>query len=283
MALDTGWLTTILLLSLRLAGVFMGTPLLAPASVPLAIRVLVVVGLAAALSLGPIASAPALAAADPGTLFQACVIELALGVTLGLGIALAFAAASVAGQLIGLEIGFGLGQVIDPASSASMPVVASAMNQVAVLVFFLADGHHALLRGLAYSIQRFPVGRPWPIDAAFGPILRQVSGLFGLGFALAAPVVFCLLLVDLALGVVARNLPQVNMIAVGIPAKVIAGMLALALWSAGMGEVMSRIYAGIYRTWEAIFLAEAHSALRGYAALVAAAASGTLAASGRAG
>lgn len=250
LALDSGWLTTALLLSLRLAGTLVATPILAPASVPLPVRVLVVFGLSVVLALGLPGAAPP---AGLGALVAAGFTELALGATLGLGILLAFAAVNMAGQLVGVEIGFGLGQVIDPTSNASMPVVASAFQQLGVLLFFLLNGHHALLRGLAYSLERFPLGQPWPLQAAFAPVLRQVVGLFGLGFALAAPVVFCLLLVDLALGVVARNLPQMNMLAVGIPVKLVAGLVALALWAGGMGEVLTRVYGGITRTWDALF------------------------------
>jgi flagellar biosynthetic protein FliR len=255
-AIDPGWVATVLLLSVRLGGTLVATPLLAPGSVPLQIRVLLVFGLAAALSpaLQPLASARgALASAGTGALIQAGLGELALGATLGLGIVLAFASVTFAGQLLGIQIGFGLGQVIDPSSNLSTPVLASAFNQAAVLIFFLVNGHHALLRGLAFSLERFPVGRPWPVEAGFAPLLAQVSGLFTLGFALASPVVFSLLLVEFALGVVARNLPQINMLVIGIPLKVVAGLLALALWSTGMGDVLIRVYAGIFRTWDAIF------------------------------
>lgn len=252
-SLESAWLATALLLSLRLAGTFVATPILAPASVPLPVRALLIVGFSITLSLGlPRTAAPA----GLGDLVAACLTELALGATLGLGILLAFAAVSGAGQLVGIEIGFGLGQAIDPSSNASMPTVAAAFQQLAVLVLFLLNGHHALLRGLAYSLERFPLGRPWPLDAAFGPIVVQVSGLLTLGFALAAPVVFCLLLVEMALGVMARNLPQMNMLAVGIPIKIVAGLVALALWANGMGDVLSRVYASIHHTWEGVFSAQ---------------------------
>lgn len=255
LALDPGWLMTVLLLSLRLAGVFGMTPVLSAAGVPATIRVLLVLGLACALSLGlPGADhvAPAVRA-GLGRLLQAGFTELALGATLALGVQLAFAAASMAGQVLGIQMGFGLAQVFDPASSRSTPILASALNQVAVLIFFLTDGHHALLRGFAYSLERFPLGEPWPLEAAAGPMLQQVGGLFGLGFALAAPVVFCLLLADLALGAVGRNLPQLNVLALGTPVKVVVGLVALALWSVGMGDALSRMYGSIYRTWDAIF------------------------------
>jgi flagellar biosynthetic protein FliR len=275
--LDAGWLTTVVLLSLRLVATFLMTPLLSAASVPVTVRVLLILSLAAALALalpGVSASGASTLLAIDGAaaLFQAGVTELALGATLALGILLAFAAFSVAGQLLGIQIGFGLGQVIDPASNAQLPILTSTFNQAAVLVFFLVNGHHALLRGLAYSLERFPLGRPWPTGAAFGPIVKEVAGLFSLGFALAAPVVFCILMVEVALGVVARNLPQMNMLAVGIPVKVVVGLLALALWFGGIGGVMTRVYSGIYRTWDAIFaVASASAQTPGHARLLASA------------
>lgn len=256
-ALDPAWLTTVALLSLRLAAVFLATPLLAVTGVPGTARVLVILGLAAALSLAlpAAATAPGADLDWPGALLLAGFSELALGATLALGAALAFAAFTLAGRLLAVQIGFGLAEAIDPTTGASAPTLASAYDQAGVLLFLLANGHHALLRGLAYSLERFPLGAPWPLGNAFAPMLRQVAALFSLGFALAAPVVFCLLMVELALGVVARNLPQMNMLAVGLPVKVVVGLLALSLWFGAIGGVMDRVYASIYRTWDEILAA----------------------------
>jgi flagellar biosynthesis protein FliR len=258
-ALDATWMTTVGLLSLRLAAVFLLTPILAAASVPVTVRVLLVLGLAAALSLalpGSIGLPPRTTEGlfdSTGFVFRAAFTELALGAMLALGVLLGFAAFSMAGELLGVQIGFGLAQVIDPASNASVPLLTSAFQQVAVLVFFLIDGHHALLRGVACSLECFPLGQPWSPEAALAPILGQVAGLFSLGFALAAPVAFSLLLVEMGLCAIARNLPQMNMIAVGIPFKVVMGLLALSLWLGGMRTVMTRVYASMFRTWDAVF------------------------------
>ena len=258
-ALDVSWLVAVFLLSLRLTATFLLTPVLAAASVPVVVRVLLVLGLAAALSLGlpPASIAAASALTSTGPLLAAAGAELALGATLALGILLAFGAFSVAGNLLDVQIGFGLAQVIDPASNARAPILTSAFGQLAAVVFFALDGHHALLRGIAYSLERFPLGTPWRLEAAFGPTVTQAAGLFSLGFALAAPVVFCILLLDVALGVVSRNLPQMNMLAVGIPAKVVIGLVALSLWSSGAGDVMGRVYGSLYRSWDTTFGASA--------------------------
>lgn len=251
------FVATVLLVSLRLGTALAMTPVLAAAMVPTTVRVLLVLGLSAALALGlpAVAGAPGPDLNHPGLLIQAGLTEVALGATLGLGILLAFAAFTLGGRLLDVQIGFGLGQAFDPTSNTQVPVLTSLFNQAGVVVFFLVDGHHALLRGFAYSLERFPVGRPWPLDAALEPVLKQVAGTFSLAFVLAIPVVFCLLLVDLALGALARNLPQINMLTFGIPVKILVGMLALALWLSGIGPVMTRVYGTIFRTWDAVFAA----------------------------
>lgn len=252
-----GYGVAVFLLSLRLGAVLLMTPLLRAANVPPTARVLLVVGLAAALALGlPASSAvPEALAREPGALLAASIAEVALGATLALGILVAFAAISMAGGLLDVQVGFGMAQVIDPATQRQIPILTSAFNQVGVLVFFLVNGHHALLRGLAYSLERFPLGGSWSVQAASPAVMKQVAGLFTLGFALAAPVVVCMLLVDLALGVVARNLPQMNLFVVGLPVKILVGLAALSLWFGGIGEAMNRVYASIYNTWDAALTA----------------------------
>jgi flagellar biosynthetic protein FliR len=186
-------------------------------------------------------------------LTAAC-IEAALGATLAFAILAAFGAVSMAGRFIDVQIGFGLAQVFDPVTRRQIPVVNAAFDKLAVLLFFVLDGHHALMHGIAYSLERFPPGRPWPIDAALPIVIKEVAGLFALGLARAAPVVVCLVMVELALGVVSRNLPQMNMFVVSVPVKVVVGVAALALWFGGIGDSMNRAYASIFRGWNDLFL-----------------------------
>lgn len=247
------WLATVFLLSLRLAASFAMTPLLGNKSVPASARALLVLGLSAALSLVlPLPALPASLLDSPGALFQAAFSELALGASLGLGVQLAFAAFSFAGRLLDTQVGFGLVQIFDPLSNVRASIIGTAFDQLAVLMFFLLNIHHVLLRGLAFSLERFPLGQPWPLSVALVPLLKQVSSMFVLGFALAAPVVFCVLLVELALGVLAHSLPQMNMLMIGIPIKIVVGLVALALWGPEMGGVFSRIYESIFSTWNQV-------------------------------
>lgn len=253
--LGRGWIMAVLLLSVRIAAALFLTPMLHAAAVPLTVRILLVLGLACVIAL-PFGGAAVVPPADVGALLQAVVREAAVGATLGLGVLVAFAGFALAGRLIDVQVGFGFPQVLDPATRMQVPVLSAILTLVAALVFFLADGHHALLRGLAFSLQRFPLGQGWPAAGAALPLMREVTALFTLGFALAAPVVLALLLVEFALGVVSRNLPQMNMLVMGIPVKILAGLLALSVWAAGFGAPAGRLYAAIYQAWNGWFAAE---------------------------
>lgn len=250
--IDASWAVLVGLLALRVAATFMMTPVLYAVPLPATVRVLLVVGLSVALASG-LASPVAIPLAW-SSLLPAALSELALGAVLGLGILLAFGAFSVAGQMLDVQLGFGIAQIVDPVTRRPVPILTTAFAYVAVLVFFLVNGHHALLRGIGFSVERFPVGAPWSVAQALAPMLKQAAGLFSLGFALAAPVVFCILLVEFALGVVGRNLPQMNMFTMGIPVKIIVGLIALSLWFTGIGGVMTRVYASIATTWDEIFV-----------------------------
>jgi flagellar biosynthetic protein FliR len=246
------WLTSVLLLATRIAALLLLTPLLYAVAIPATVRVLLVVALACVLAL-PFADAAAVSVHAPGALFAALLGEATIGATLGLGVLLAFAGFSLAGRLLDVQIGFGMAQVVDPLTRARLPIVSAVLGLLAVVFFFLVEGHHALLRGIAFSVERFPLGGGAPASAAAEPLLRQGAALFTLGFALAAPVVLGLLLLDFVLGVVARNLPQMNMFVLGLPAKILVGLFALSVWATEFGAPARRLYGGIHQAWSAWF------------------------------
>lgn len=253
---EPGLVLAIFLLSLRLAAMLLLTPILHAINVPGVVRVLLVVGLAIALASGiPGEVTAQMLSWNSGRLISACFAEVALGATMALAILSAFAAITLAGRLIDIQIGFGIAQVFDPVSKRQVPVLTAAFNQFGALMFFAMNGHHALLRGIAYSLERFPLGQLWAVELAAPALMKQVAGLFTLGLAMAAPVVVALLLLELALGVVARNLPQMNMFVIGIPVKIVAGLVALSFWFGGIGDAMARVYASIFETWGAMFAA----------------------------
>ncbi len=252
--LTVGWVTSTLLLSVRLGALALMAPPLGGRMVPATVRFSLVIALAVALSSALPAAPmttdglgrmPALAALIP-----AVASEAALGAAMALGLNLAFGMFTFGAHILDVQIGFAMGQVIDPMSQQHMPVIAAIFNQTALIGFFLLDGHHALMRGLVLSTEAVPLGSAWHLDSGFVGVVRHLSQLFSLGFAMVAPVVFCLLLAELGLGAVARNLPQMNMLALGMPIKVLIGMATLSVWIGASAPIMGRAYHSVFAAWE---------------------------------
>lgn len=244
------WTVATLLLSVRLGGALLMTPLLAIAEVPLSIRILIVLGLSAALA-SSMQIEPTLMkrVGEPGALFQILATELGLGLVLAVSIHLAFAAFALAGRLLDLQIGFALSQIFDPVSNTQTTILTTLFTRAGVLLFFLVNGHHALMRGIVFSVERIPLGSSWVIDGAVGPAIQSAGEVFSLAIALAAPAVLAIVITELALAVIARNLPQINMLVMGVPIKIVVGLLVLASWFGTIGGVADRVYKSIYDHW----------------------------------
>lgn len=236
------------LLATRFGALLLMSPPVGGGAVPPSVRVAIVVALAACFS--PLVPAHVW---DLWQIVAAIAGEVALGATMALGLSLAFAAFAVGARVLDTQIGFGIGQVFNPVTRQQTPILTGVFAQVALVLFFSTDAPDGLLRGVVLSIQAYPPGSAWSVRSAFVPVVGQVAGLFSLGFAMVAPVVFCLLLVEMGLGVISRSLPQMNMFAMGIPVKVLVGLTALAVWTAGSAGLLARTNTAVFRGWEAMF------------------------------
>ena len=164
----------------------------------------------------------------------------------------AFAAISMAGRIIDIQSGFAIGTIYDPLSRKPNPVITSAFGMMAVAFFLAVDGHHAVVRGLAFSATQWPAGTALSVELA-EPLVRQFGMVFTLGLALASPIVVTLFLVELGTGVLSRNLPQMNVFALGIPVKIVVTLAMLAAIFPFLGPIMQKIYASIFEYWEMVF------------------------------
>lgn len=244
------WLLATLLLATRLAAMLVMAPPLHALPVPVTVRVLLVFGLAAALA-QPLLGAASWQPASVAWLLRAVAAEAVVGLVLGVALHLSFAAVQLAGRLLDVQIGYGMAQVLDPASRRPVTVLGALLPLAGVLVFFTVDGHHMLLRGLAFSVQSVPPGGTLPLAQAGPAVLAQGAVLFASGLSLALPVVLALLMADLLLALGGRHLPQLNLLVLGFPVKAAVGLLALALWWPQAGPWMQRLQSRMFQTWSA--------------------------------
>jgi len=245
--IDPRWLASVSLVSLRVGVLFLLAPVLAGLGRMVTIRVLLTLALSATFVSGAVAL-PAVRV-DMGNLVAAAVAELVTGGVLAFGVFAAFGAFALAGKILDVQSGFGIGSVYDPVTRAGAPLFATLLDMGAVVMFFGMDAHHALMRGIAFSLQQVPPGTGLdaiPLDA----VTRQFGLMFSLGVALMVPVLAVLLLVELGLAVVSRVLPQMNVIMVMVPAQVAAGLVVLALTITTLEAPMAKVFASIFTYWE---------------------------------
>lgn len=248
LAVDMGWILTVLLVAMRIAAALALTPLLAMGGMPGRVRLLLVLALAVSLT-SALAVPAAVSVTTLGGLIAAAFGELLFGGLLAFGLFTAFAAFQLAGRTIDIQMGFGVASLIDPATRTTAPLLGTFLNVVALAVFFAIDGHLMVIRGLAFSLQHLPPGTPLAtIDA--GAVVAQFGGMFVFALALAAPVLIVLFLVDIAMAVMARTMPQVNVFIVSLPLKILVGLLVLAISVRFMGPLMERIFEQVFDYWQ---------------------------------
>lgn len=158
--------------------------------------------------------------------------EAAVGLFVGLLAYIMMSAIQIAGGFIDFQMGFAIANVIDPQTGVQSPLMGQYLYTFVLLVLLAVDGHHLLLDGVFYSYQIVPLESIWiPLgnEGILTQVMKSFSLMFVVAFQLAAPVVGSLFLVDVALGIVARTVPQLNVFVVGMPLKIIVSFAVVAL------------------------------------------------------
>lgn len=167
--------------------------------------------------------------------------EVLMGLLLDILVRFLFSAVQSAGAIMGFSMGFSLMNSIDPLTGASESGLGHLMSQVTTMLFLSLNGHLMLLSGLAQSFELVPPGGLL-INPALGEHLIVFSSqMFVMALKIAAPIMASIFLVDLALALVARAAPQMNVLFIGFPIKIGVGFLFMTLVFSALA-----IYVGQY-------------------------------------
>lgn len=239
-ALLLPWAFSVLLLSVRLSVAVALSPALSSYGVPAVVRVALTIALAL-LTFANRAPLPAAAdwLATPGSMLAPVLAEVFIGALLGLGVHVLLAAFSLAGRLMDVQIGFAIGSVFDPVTRTSANILGSLLSLIGVALFVISNAHLELARLVASSIDLLPLGEMPALNNPLQPLLAAGS-MFALGLAFAGPVVAALLLTDVAIAVTSRNMPQLNVLVLAIPVKVIVAYLVLSIAVVSWGPLMQQ-------------------------------------------
>ena len=151
--------------------------------------------------------------------------EILLGVIIGMAVNLIFVGLQIAGQLSGYQMGMALAEVIDPADGEQIPLLAQFFQIFAFLIFLTVNAHHWFLRALADSFHLVPPLGFKLSGSLIEQLMRVAGNMFVIAIKVGAPVIVALLLTSIALGLIARTVPQMNVFFVAMPLKIMIGLM----------------------------------------------------------
>lgn len=155
--------------------------------------------------------------------------EMAIGLMLSFITQIVFAAVEFSGQIVGMQMGFSISQILDPALGNQAQIMSVLQMLLATLMFLSLNIHHLFIRTIVDSFTVIPVGG-WHLNGDIVSFLvRQTTDVFVIGVRLAAPVMAALLLTSVALGIMARAFPQMNIFMISLPLNIGIGFLVLGM------------------------------------------------------
>ena len=155
--------------------------------------------------------------------------ETLIGITLALFAGFVFAAVETAGQMVGIQMGMGMAGTMDPQFGTQISLVGFLWNLVAVLLFLSIDGHHIFFRTLADSFKWIRPGGIHFSQATYNGILQGGAQMFIMAVKIMAPAGAALFFSHVAMGILAKTVPQIPILIVGLPLNIGIGLIFVGL------------------------------------------------------
>lgn len=224
----------------RILALIASAPILGNPSVPLRVKIglACMVTMAVAPTLGPMPPVEPDSAAGLLILAQQIIIGMAMGLTMRI----IFVAVETAGELIGLQMGLGFAIFFNPQTKGFTPVIGQLLGLLTALTFLALNGHLQVISLLAESFRTLPISGDVLAANGFRIVADWGSKIFAAGLLLSLPPMAALLITNLALGILARAAPQLNIFAIGFPLTLAIGMLTLALALPYFAPVLEHLF-----------------------------------------
>ena len=168
---------------------------------------------------------------NTGVYYLMVLKEVAIGLYIGFLVSIIFSAFQLSGQYFAVQIGFGISEVLDPLGQVSVPLIGQMKNLIGLLVFLAMNGHHFLIEAIYRSYELVPamgIGRPVS-GKLFEYLMYSFSGMFVVAMKIALPVMGTVFLISVSMGVLAKAAPQMNIMMMGFPFKIIVAFGVMLL------------------------------------------------------
>lgn len=220
------WLSPLIWPFLRILAVFTAAPLFSSKAVPLRARI----GLAFFIAFAAqpsLQGQPIISISGPEAI-GAVMQQVGIGLAIGFTVRLVFAAVELAGEVVGFQMGLGFASFFNPAMNTQSSAVARFFGHMAAFLFIVMNGHLMVLMAVLKSFEKFPVDQNFLEAIGQMRLYDLGSDLFASGLWIALPMIGMLLFANLALGIVSRVAPQMNIYAIGFPITLTVGMIGIA-------------------------------------------------------
>jgi len=224
----------------RVLGLVATAPLWSTAGIPRRTRL--ILGLAITIAIAPVL--PPMPDVQPASMAGLWILgqQMLIGIAMGFAARIVFAAMDMAGTYIGFQMGLGFATFYDPIDGAQTPVVAEFIGLIALLLFMALDGHLLYVTTLAQSFHAIPVG-PEALSPNSWRNLAELGGkIFSAGLLLALPVMVALMITNVALGVLTKAAPQLNLFALGFPLTLMGGFVAIGISLSYLSAPLQELY-----------------------------------------
>lgn len=221
------WIAGLLWPLSRILGLVAAAPLFGNAAVPVSTKVSL--GVLLAMIIAP--TVPALPATDPMSMAGLLILtqEMLIGLAMGFSIRIVFAAIEMAGEISSLTMGLGFASFFDPQTKGRSSAISQFLTMLATLMFLTVNGHLVLLAALAESFVSLPISASPINGGGFQQLAAWGGEIFRSGVQISLPIVAALLLTNVALGILTRAAPQLNIFGIGFPVTLGVGLLVLAM------------------------------------------------------
>jgi flagellar biosynthetic protein FliR len=227
----------------RVGAILLTAPLFSSGSIPVHVKI----GLSFMLAVivFPLVSVNDILVLPLASLGIAMAGEVLIGVIIGFTARLLFAAVQLAGQLVGFQMGFGIVNVIDPQTSSQVSIIAQFENIITLLIFMAVNAHHWFIMAIAKSFEVVPLLAFSFTNSLMEALVRLSCDMFVVAAKVAAPIIAILLFTSVALGLLARTVPQMNIFIVGFPLKLAIGLLAVGLTLPLLSTLLRNLFQGL--------------------------------------
>lgn len=233
---------------LRCSAAVMSSPLFGMQNTPVQIRVMTTAALSFALGvavkadLGP-------APTHLGGLLLSAANEIAAGLIIGLLMQVVLQIATVAGSFLDLQVGLGMSQSLNPVAGVPVTLLAQFKSLLGMIVFLAMDGHHYVIQAIVKSYAVAPSLTKADLGILYSGLPGLLTNAMLLSIQIAAPVLGVSLIVDAALGLMSKALPQLQPIQIGMPAKLGLGIASVSLC---LPALVAATSAGVARSFDLI-------------------------------